>query len=100
MTEPKLFCTVYRMLARDETNATGQVLQHPPLLELSLPITGKVTSSDQFPTYSRFIELVAEEDCFIAIENNPSEPKHFIQGGERLTYGCLESMCIGVKHSL
>jgi hypothetical protein len=92
-----LRATLYRYVGRDDTNSTAQALLHPPLKEIVLPIGAEPVTSDPFPTYSHFVEIIAEADCLIGIGDSRVEPKHLINEGERLVYGVLENMHISVK---
>jgi hypothetical protein len=92
-----LHATLYRFVGRDDTNSTVQALLHPPLVEIVLPIGAEPVTSDPFPTYSHFIEIISEADCFISIGDSRAEPQHLIHEGERLVYGVLENMHISVK---
>jgi hypothetical protein len=66
------------------------------LKEIVLPIGAEPVTSDPFPTYAHFIEIICEADCLICIGDG-HEPQHLIHEGERLVYGVLEGMRITVK---
>ena len=93
-----LYVTGYRWQAYDRNMSPMPYPATPSWFEWKVPIKRRLIVTDSFPAETRFIEIVADTDCWLAIDDKPEANVGFhpVLAKERLIYGVTEGHKLSV----